>query len=123
MGTCSSGIGVVGAVALVGVSRAAGDHTSDNISLPGSDSTAAQNLLQDRLPQQAYGANPLVLKVKSGKLTDSKSSQAVADTVAGEDTTVPSPISFKPAESRELVLVVGNAEAGLEADVTAGVNS
>jgi RND superfamily putative drug exporter len=72
---------LVAAIALVGVSRAAGDKTTDNVSLPGTGSTQAQDLLQDRLPQQAYGSNPVVLKVKSGKLTDAKNSQAVADTV------------------------------------------
>jgi RND superfamily putative drug exporter len=72
---------LVAAIALVGVSRAAGDNTSDNVSLPGSGSTNAQDLLTKRLPQQAYGSNPVVLKVNSGKLTDDKNSQAVADTV------------------------------------------
>ena len=73
---------VVAAVALASVSRAAGDDTTDNVSLPGSGSTNAQDLLQKRLPQQAYGSNPMVLKVKSGELTDSKNSQAVDDTVS-----------------------------------------
>ena len=72
---------LVAAIALVSVSRAAGDNTSDNVSLPGTGSTNAQDLLAKRLPQQAYGSNPVVLKVKSGQLTDDKNSQAVADTV------------------------------------------
>ena len=70
------------AIALVVVSRAAGDNTTDNVSLPGTGSTQAQDLLKDRLPQQAYGSNPVVLKAKSGtKLTDDQNSQPVADTV------------------------------------------
>jgi len=73
---------VVGAIALVSVSRAAGDNTSDNVTLPGTGSTNAQDLLQKGLPDQAYGTNPVVLKAKSGKLTDSKNSQAVDDTVS-----------------------------------------
>jgi putative drug exporter of the RND superfamily len=73
---------LVAAIALVSVSRAAGDNTTDNVSLPGTGSTNAQDLLQERLPQQAYGSNPVVLKAKSGKLTDDQNSQAVADTVS-----------------------------------------
>jgi RND superfamily putative drug exporter len=73
---------LVVAIALVSVSRAVGDNTTDNVSLPGTGSTNAQDLLKERLPQQAYGSNPVVLKAKSGtKLTDDQNSQAVADTV------------------------------------------
>jgi RND superfamily putative drug exporter len=64
------------------VASAAGDQTSDNLSLPGTGSTNAQNLLKERLPNQAYGTNPVVLEAKSGDLTDSKNKQAVSDTVS-----------------------------------------
>jgi RND superfamily putative drug exporter len=67
---------------LVGASHAVGDRTSDNLNLKGTGSTQATDLLQQRLPNQANGSNPLVLKAASGKLTDSKNKQAVDDTVA-----------------------------------------
>jgi RND superfamily putative drug exporter len=70
------------AVALVVVAQSTGERYNDNLSLPGTDSTNATNLLQDKLPQQAYGTNPVVLQVKSGTLTDSKNKPAVQETVA-----------------------------------------
>jgi RND superfamily putative drug exporter len=75
------GAWVLVAAALVVTARATGDKTSDNLTLPNTGSTDAQDLLQDRLPKQAYGSNPLVFKAGSGKLTDSKNSQAVDQTV------------------------------------------
>jgi RND superfamily putative drug exporter len=68
-------------VALVAFSHAVGDKTSDNLNLPGTGSTQATDVLQQRLPDQANGSNPLVLKTASGKLTDSKNKKAVDDTV------------------------------------------
>ena len=69
-------------VALFAVSHAVGDKTSDNLNLPGTGSTHATDVLQQRLPDQAYGSNPLVLKATSGKLTDSKNQKAVDETVS-----------------------------------------
>ena len=69
------------AVALAVAGRAAGDNTSDNLTLPGTGSTKATDVLEARLPKQANGSNPLVLSSPNGKLTDSKNSQAVDDTV------------------------------------------
>ena len=68
-------------VALALGSRAAGERNSDNLSLPGTGSTEAQNLLKAKLPQQAYGTNPVVLEAAQGKLTDSANSKAVDATV------------------------------------------
>ena len=72
---------IVVAVAVALAARAAGTQTSDNLTLPGTGSTNAQNLLKDNLPDQAYGTNPVVLEARSGKLTDSKNKKAVNDTV------------------------------------------
>jgi putative drug exporter of the RND superfamily len=44
---------LVVALAIVGVARSIGQETNDNLSLPGSDSQAASNLLGDKLPEQA----------------------------------------------------------------------
>ena len=69
------------AVGLLAASHVAGSQTSDNLTLPGTGSTRAQDLLQDKLPSQANGTNPIVLQALSGKLTDSKNKTAVGDTV------------------------------------------
>jgi putative drug exporter of the RND superfamily len=70
---------VVVALALAG--RAVGEQNSDNLSLPGTGSTRAQDLLAANLPNEAYGSNPVVLQAPSGKLTSGKNKQAVEDTV------------------------------------------
>jgi RND superfamily putative drug exporter len=72
---------IVAAVALALGGRAAGDRTSDDLTLPGTDSTKATNVLESRLPDQAYGSNPLVLEAGQGKLTDKQNKQAVDATV------------------------------------------
>ncbi|MFN8162580.1 MAG: MMPL family transporter [Solirubrobacterales bacterium] len=71
---------IVLAVALVGLGQASGSKTSENLTLPGTDSTKATELLEDNLPEQAYGSNPLVLEATKGKLTDSRYAGAVAET-------------------------------------------
>ena len=48
------------AIALVAISSASGSKTSENLTLPGTGSTKATELLEDNLPEQAYGSNPLV---------------------------------------------------------------
>jgi putative drug exporter of the RND superfamily len=75
------GFWVAFVIALVAVSHSVGEKTNDNLNLPGTGSTKGTDLLQQRLPDQAYGSNPLVLKAASGKLTDSKNKKAVDDTV------------------------------------------
>src|SRR3954447_10062430 len=72
---------LVAVIATALVAGAAGEKTSDNLTLPGTGSTNAQNLLSDHLPAQANGTNPVVMQAKTGKITDSKKKQAVEDTV------------------------------------------
>ncbi|HEU4943795.1 MAG TPA: MMPL family transporter [Solirubrobacterales bacterium] len=69
------------AVALVVAGQSQASKTNDNLTLPGTDSTAATELLEDNLPAQAYGNNPLVLKSTGAKLTSPKYSEAVSKTV------------------------------------------
>src|SRR5437588_10856339 len=64
-------------IALTAASHAMGDNTSDNLSLPGTDSQRATETLQESFPSQANGTSPIVLHAPSGKLTDSKYSGAV----------------------------------------------
>jgi RND superfamily putative drug exporter len=68
-------------VALALGARAAGEQDSDNLSLPGTGSTKAQDLLKSKLPTQAYGTNPIVLETAKGKLTSSANAKAVNSTV------------------------------------------
>ncbi|HEX6782476.1 MAG TPA: MMPL family transporter [Solirubrobacterales bacterium] len=72
---------IVLAIALLAISHSAGSKTSENLTLPGTDSTIATELLEDDLPEQAFGSNPLVLEAPDGrKLTDPKYAAAVAET-------------------------------------------
>ena len=68
-------------VAIVAVANAVGKETSNNLTLPGTGSTQAQDLLQDNLPNQANGTNPVVMETPSGKLTTGENAQAVKATV------------------------------------------
>jgi putative drug exporter of the RND superfamily len=61
--------------------KSAGANTSNNLTIPGSNSTSAQDLLQDRLPQEANGTNPVVMKTESGRLDDAANSKVVNETV------------------------------------------
>jgi RND superfamily putative drug exporter len=74
-------IWVIVTIALALAGRAAGDANNDNLSLPGTGSTNAQNLLQNNLPAQANGTNPVVLKAPKGKLSNSANSKVVKQTV------------------------------------------
>ena len=61
------------ALAIVGVARSVGQETSDNLSLPGTDSQAASNLLGDKFPDQANGSVPIAFRAPPGtKLSDTK---------------------------------------------------
>ena len=75
------GAWVVLAIALLAIGHASGSKTSENLTLPGTGSTTATELLEDNLPEQAYGNNPLALEAPQGKLTESKYAKPVAETV------------------------------------------
>ena len=70
------------AIALVAVSHHLGDKTNDNATLPGTNSQQAADALSKSFPDQANGSSPIVLHVSSGKLTDSRYSQAVDQAAA-----------------------------------------
>jgi RND superfamily putative drug exporter len=72
---------IVIVIGLAVAGRAIGDRTSDDLTLPGTGSTKATDVLESRLPDQANGSNPLVLQSTHGKLTDKTNEQAVNDTV------------------------------------------
>src|SRR5581483_9699297 len=50
--------------------------------MPGTDSSRATQLLESKLPQNAYGTNPLALEVRTGRLTDPENAKAVEATVS-----------------------------------------
>src|ERR1700709_2674750 len=76
------GVWIVLAVALVAIGQASGSKTSENLTLPGTGSTQATELLEENLPEQAYGSNPLVLEAPAGaKLSEPKYAGAIAETV------------------------------------------
>jgi len=58
-----------------------GQNWNDNLTLPGTGSTNATDLLQQKLPQQAYGSIPLTLVDHSGQIGDSASTSAIDATV------------------------------------------
>jgi hypothetical protein len=54
------------AVVLHLAAASAGEDWTDNLTLPGTGSTRATDLLQERLPQQAYGSIPISLRDPNG---------------------------------------------------------
>jgi len=65
------GIWFVLLVALAVAARAVGPDLNDNLTLPGSDSQKATDLLSERLPAQANGITPVLLRAPKGeKVTD-----------------------------------------------------
>jgi uncharacterized membrane protein YdfJ with MMPL/SSD domain len=68
---------VVAVAIFVGLYHAAGSNTSNNLNLPGTDSQAATDLLEDQFPPQQNGKNPIVFRATKGKVTDSANKQAI----------------------------------------------
>ncbi|MEK6271188.1 MAG: MMPL family transporter [Actinomycetota bacterium] len=67
---------------IVAITNSVGKQTSDDLTLPGTGSTQAQDLLQDNLPKQANGTNPVVMETSTGTLATGKNEQAVKATVS-----------------------------------------
>ncbi|MBV9047240.1 MAG: MMPL family transporter, partial [Solirubrobacterales bacterium] len=59
---------LVVAVVLVAVSHRMGDNTNDNLTLPGTNSDHAKNVLATPFPDQSNGSSPIVIHAYSGKL-------------------------------------------------------
>ena len=67
------GVWVAIAVAVVVAAKGVGQETNDDLTLPGTDSQAATNLLSDKFPNQANGSVPIALRAPEGqKLSDPK---------------------------------------------------
>jgi RND superfamily putative drug exporter len=67
-------------VATAAIANAVGKQTSNNLTLPGTGSTQAQDLLSDNLPNQANGTNPVVMKTAHGALDSGANAKAVKAT-------------------------------------------
>jgi uncharacterized membrane protein YdfJ with MMPL/SSD domain len=81
---------------LVAVNRI-GAETSNDLSLPGTGSQEATDVLADRFPPQQNGTNPIVFHVDSGKLTESDNTKAVnqaAKAIQGMPDVVSAPSPF-----------------------------
>jgi len=58
-----------------------GSQTNNDLSLPGTGSQSAKDLLEAKFPPQQNGANQIVFDVSHGKLTDQAYKQAINDSV------------------------------------------
>jgi RND superfamily putative drug exporter len=74
-------IWVLAVVAVVVAARTIGSETSDDLTLPGTGSTEATDLLDDKLPRQANGTVPIVLESTHGRLDQGSNRKAVKSTV------------------------------------------
>ena len=70
---------IVIAVGVVAVMSAVGSMTTNDLSLPGTESQQATDLLAAKFPPQQNGSNPIVFHVSKGKLTDSANKGAIED--------------------------------------------
>ena len=60
--------------------RSAGPDVNDNLTLPGSDSQAATDLLEERFPSQANGTNPVVLRAGAAPSSPTRSTSSRSTT-------------------------------------------
>jgi len=64
---------------LIAWAAALGPETNDNLTLPGTDSQRATDLLEERFPAQANGTNPVVVAAPAGhRLSESRYSSAIS---------------------------------------------
>ena len=75
------GVWVVAVLAVAFAAREAGQNTNDDLTLPGTGSTEATDLLDQYLPKE-NGSNPIVIESTAGKLTTGENKKAVKATVA-----------------------------------------
>ena len=76
------GVWLVLLLGLGGFAKGVGQEVNDNLTLPGTDSQAAADLLSERFPAQANGVNPLAISAPTGKkITDDEFQAAIDKTV------------------------------------------
>ncbi len=69
------------AVAVVVFGTTAGTQFADNLTLPGTGSQSATDLVAKDFPNQANGSNPIVYKARQGKITDSENQSLVEQSI------------------------------------------
>ena len=94
------GVWVLLGVVIFGAVAAFGSQTNNDLSLPGTDSQAAKDLLEEKFPPQQNGANPIVFDVSQGKLTDQANQQAINASVKAIRAAAPRLQRDQPAEQR-----------------------
>ncbi len=70
---------IIGAAGVTLLVKAVGAETNNNVTLPGTGSQAATDLLTKGFPPQQNGANPIIFHVAKGKVTDSANKTAITD--------------------------------------------
>jgi uncharacterized membrane protein YdfJ with MMPL/SSD domain len=68
---------LVVAAGLIVLVQLYGANTSDNLSLPGTDSQRAADLLASQFPPRQNGTSPIVFNTTTGKVTDAQRKQAI----------------------------------------------
>src|SRR5215472_12926372 len=74
---------VVLAAGLLGIRAHVGSMTSNNLTLPGTESQQASDLLAAKFPPQQNGSSPIVFHVSKGKITDKANKDAVESSYKG----------------------------------------
>ncbi len=86
------GIWAVLFAGFVAVDRSIGDNLSDDLTLPGTDSQSATDVLQDKFPSRANGTVPIVFVAPDGgKVSDSKYKDAITSVYTSYTRTRTSP--------------------------------
>jgi putative drug exporter of the RND superfamily len=100
------GVWLIVFAVLAVAARSVGPELNDNLTLPGTDSQQATDVLSAHFPAQANGTNPVVLKAPQGaKLTDSKYKKPIDDTIAAfkQDPDVRDATSPLSSQGRDLL--------------------
>ncbi|MGZ5351139.1 MAG: MMPL family transporter, partial [Actinomycetota bacterium] len=71
------GVWLLLVVLAVGSVKTLGAKTNNSLTLPGTDSQAAFDMLAEKFPPQQNGSSPFVLHVDDGRLTDARYKPAV----------------------------------------------
>jgi uncharacterized membrane protein YdfJ with MMPL/SSD domain len=116
---------VLVAVALLAAVQLFGKQTDNDLSLPGTDSQAATDVLAARFPPQQNGTSPIVFYTASGTLTDAEHKPAIKQAIEGlrrnpDVYSVISPVSDKGASAGLLSKDEATGYAPVLLDVDSG---
>ncbi len=111
-------------IGLAGLAMVVGKPTKDDLTIPGSDSTAATDLLDEQLPARANGTVPIALKAREGRLDQGQKAQAIKQVVKAykhdsEVNDVVSPLSDAGADQLNKGATIGYIQLTLAPDPAA----